>query len=140
MRDHRVHHKYSDTDIDPHNINRGFFYSHMGWLLLKKQPEIIEAGKKINMDDILNDPVCKIQNFFSPLWNQFWCFGFPSLYGMWRFSEHGLIMGFWYGYLIFGVLRWILSLHGTWCVNSVAHTFVKLKRKTNFYNFLILGI
>jgi stearoyl-CoA desaturase (delta-9 desaturase) len=25
--------------------------------------------------------------------------------------------------LIFGALRWILMLHATWCVNSVAHTF-----------------
>tara|TARA_A100001015_G_scaffold303250_1_gene392608 strand:+ start:505 stop:861 length:357 start_codon:yes stop_codon:yes gene_type:complete len=24
-RDHRLHHRYSDTDLDPHNINRGFF-------------------------------------------------------------------------------------------------------------------
>ncbi|GBM82379.1 Stearoyl-CoA desaturase 5 [Araneus ventricosus] len=33
-RDHRVHHKYTETDADPHNIKRGFFsvrivYSHI---------------------------------------------------------------------------------------------------------------
>lgn len=28
-RDHRVHHKWSETDADPHNSNRGFFFSHM---------------------------------------------------------------------------------------------------------------
>ena len=28
-RDHRVHHKWSDTDADPHNANRGFFFSHV---------------------------------------------------------------------------------------------------------------
>lgn len=33
-RDHRVHHKYSETDADPHNATRGFFFSHMGWLLV----------------------------------------------------------------------------------------------------------
>lgn len=32
-RDHRVHHKYSETDADPHNATRGFFFSHIGWLL-----------------------------------------------------------------------------------------------------------
>lgn len=32
-KDHRVHHKYSDTDADPHNSTRGFFFSHVGWLL-----------------------------------------------------------------------------------------------------------
>jgi stearoyl-CoA desaturase (delta-9 desaturase) len=28
-RDHRVHHKYADTDADPHSINRGFFFAHV---------------------------------------------------------------------------------------------------------------
>ncbi|KAI1283696.1 Delta(9)-fatty-acid desaturase fat-7 [Halotydeus destructor] len=27
-RDHRVHHKWSDTDADPHNTQRGFFFAH----------------------------------------------------------------------------------------------------------------
>jgi stearoyl-CoA desaturase (delta-9 desaturase) len=27
----------------------------------------------------------------------------------------------WIGYFYFGVLRWVLLLHATWCVNSVAH-------------------
>ena len=30
-RDHRVHHKYAETDADPHNAKRGFWFSHMGW-------------------------------------------------------------------------------------------------------------
>ena len=56
-RDHRVHHKYSETDADPHNINRGFFFAHIGWLLMKKHPEVIEKGKKIYLQDLLDDPV-----------------------------------------------------------------------------------
>lgn len=28
-RDHRGHHKWSDTDADPHNSTRGFFFSHV---------------------------------------------------------------------------------------------------------------
>ena len=38
-RDHRVHHKYSETDADPHNATRGFFFAHMGWLIVKKHPK-----------------------------------------------------------------------------------------------------
>ena len=37
-RDHWLHHKFSDTDLDPHTIKRGFFFAHVGWLLLKKSP------------------------------------------------------------------------------------------------------
>lgn len=44
-RDHRVHHKFSETNADPHNANRGFFFSHMGWLLLKKHNDVKQKGK-----------------------------------------------------------------------------------------------
>ncbi len=30
VRDHRVHHKHSETDADPHNSSRGFFFAHVG--------------------------------------------------------------------------------------------------------------
>lgn len=60
-RDHRVHHKYSETDADPHNAKRGFFFSHVGWLLVRKHPEVKEKGKKVNVDDLLADPVLRIQ-------------------------------------------------------------------------------
>ena len=39
-RDHRVHHKNSEEDADPHNASRGFFFAHMGWLFVKKHPEV----------------------------------------------------------------------------------------------------
>lgn len=60
-RDHRVHHKYSETDADPHNATRGFFFSHVGWLLCKKHPEVISKGKKIDLSDLENDPVLDFQ-------------------------------------------------------------------------------
>lgn len=67
-RDHRVHHKFSDTDADPHNANRGFFFSHMGWLLVRKHPEVLSRGKTIKMDDIAADPVVRFQRaFYKPL-------------------------------------------------------------------------
>lgn len=27
---HRLHHRYTDTEHDPYNSQRGFYYSHMG--------------------------------------------------------------------------------------------------------------
>ena len=59
-RDHRVHHKHSDTDADPHNINRGFFFSHIGWLLLKKHSQVKKAGNEINCQDLLDDWIVKL--------------------------------------------------------------------------------
>jgi fatty-acid desaturase len=116
-RDHRVHHKESDKDADPHDIKRGFFYSHMGWLLLKKQDAVKRAGQGIDCSDLLEDIFVRIQYMLNPIWDQFWCFVVPGLYGQWRLGS------FWDGLLIFGALRWFLEIHATWCVNSVSHTF-----------------
>ena len=33
--DHRLHHKYSDTDADPHNALRGTLFSHVNLLELE---------------------------------------------------------------------------------------------------------
>jgi stearoyl-CoA desaturase (delta-9 desaturase) len=32
--DHRNHHKSTDSDDDPYSASRGFWYSHMGWILI----------------------------------------------------------------------------------------------------------
>lgn len=57
VRDHRVHHKFTDTNADPHNSKRGFFFSHMGWLFIRKHPDVTTFGKKVDMSDLENDPV-----------------------------------------------------------------------------------
>lgn len=63
-RDHRCHHKWTDTDADPHNVNRGFFFSHMGWLLTKKHPMVKEMGKKLDLSDLYSDPILVFQKKF----------------------------------------------------------------------------
>jgi len=62
VRDHRVHHKFSDTNADPHNATRGFFFSHMGWLMCKKHPDVFKFGKKIDMTDLTSDPILRFQH------------------------------------------------------------------------------
>lgn len=61
VRDHRVHHKFSDTNADPHNINRGFFFSHMGWLMCKKHPDVFKYGSRVDMSDLESDPMLQFQ-------------------------------------------------------------------------------
>jgi stearoyl-CoA desaturase (Delta-9 desaturase) len=61
VRDHRVHHKFTDTNADPHNAKRGFFFSHIGWLMCKKHPDVKTFGGKIDMSDLLSDPVLQFQ-------------------------------------------------------------------------------
>lgn len=61
VRDHRVHHKYTDSNADPYNSRRGFFFSHIGWLMCKKHPDVHKYGKKVDMSDLTNDPVFLFQ-------------------------------------------------------------------------------
>ena len=60
-RDHRTHHKFAETDADPHNAKRGFFFAHMGWLLVRKHPDVKIKGKGVDMSDLLSDPLCSFQ-------------------------------------------------------------------------------
>merc|ERR1740129_2113092 len=116
-RDHRVHHLYSDTIADPHDANRGFWFSHVGWLLFKKHPAVLEAGRKINVNDRLADPVVMFQKRADPLWNLSWCFGFPAfMVLLWGDT-------LWNGFLFAGVLRYVFVLNATWAVNSVVHSW-----------------
>ena len=57
VRDHRSHHKFTDTDADPHNSTRGFFFCHMGWLMVRKHPDVKLKGKSIDMSDVEQDPI-----------------------------------------------------------------------------------
>lgn len=116
-RDHRVHHLYSDTVADPHNAMNGFFYCHVGWLVTKKHPAVAAAGKGVNVSDLLADPVVMFQKRMDPFWNLMWCFplpAFPAL--LWGDS-------LWNGFLLAGVLRYVLVLNASWAVNSVVHAY-----------------
>lgn len=60
-RDHRVHHKFTDTDADPYNSRRGFFFAHIGWLMCRKHPDVIEKGKRVDMSDLEGEWYLQVQ-------------------------------------------------------------------------------
>ncbi|KAI8609577.1 hypothetical protein BC830DRAFT_1070773, partial [Chytriomyces sp. MP71] len=35
-RGHRIHHRFTDTEKDPYNAKNGFFWSHLGWMIMKQ--------------------------------------------------------------------------------------------------------
>jgi len=113
-RDHRIHHKYSDTDLDPHDANKGLWWSHIGWLFFNKPRSIIEAGKKIPMDDLLSDPMLRFQHK-----NYLWLslllgLGFPTAVAtLWHDPMGGLMVA--------GFVRIMAKLHATLAINSFAH-------------------
>jgi len=117
-RDHRVHHKHSETDADPHNATRGLFFSHMGWLMVKKHPEVKRRGKEIDMSDLCKDPILRFQRkFYLPL-AVFFCYIMPGMVASYGWGENG-----WTAFLVASVLRYNWTLHCTWMINSIAHMF-----------------
>jgi len=38
-------------------MNKGFFFSHMGWLLVEKSEALVQEGRKINLKDLFEDPI-----------------------------------------------------------------------------------
>uniref|UniRef100_A0A0N4ZC36 FA_desaturase domain-containing protein n=1 Tax=Parastrongyloides trichosuri TaxID=131310 RepID=A0A0N4ZC36_PARTI len=117
-RDHRCHHKWTDTDADPHNVKRGFFFSHMGWLLVKKHPKIKEMGSKLDLSDLFADPVCRFQrNYYLPM-ALFWGFVFPTWVAVVGWGESAF-----FAFYTAGIFRYTWTLHATWLINSAAHTF-----------------
>ncbi|ELT92286.1 hypothetical protein CAPTEDRAFT_158126 [Capitella teleta] len=115
-RDHRVHHKYSETEADPHNAKRGFFFAHCGWLLCRKHPDVKAKGKQIDMSDLHADPVCAFQRkYYFPL--VITCsFILPTVLP-WYFWGESL----WNAFFVCGWFRLVFALNITWFVNSAAH-------------------
>jgi stearoyl-CoA desaturase (delta-9 desaturase) len=115
-RDHRLHHKYSETDADPHNAKRGFFFSHMGWLMMKKHPQVIIKGRNIDMSDLRNDPVVMFQKNHYLKMALLCSVILPTAIPVFFWNETPII-----AFLVCGALRYVTTLHATWLVNSVAH-------------------
>lgn len=115
-RDHRVHHKYSETDADPHNAVRGFFFAHIGWLLVRKHPDVIEKGRKLEMLDLKADEVVMFQRRHYKMSVVIFCFVVPTLVPWYFWGESFVV-----GYFVPGLLRYALVLNATWLVNSAAH-------------------
>lgn len=115
-RDHRTHHFHSETVADPHDAIRGFIFAHIGWLYLKKDKRVGEAGAKVNMDDLRLDGFVMFQKKWDPYWNILWCFAFPAIVASYGWGESGAV-----GFFVPGAVRYVWVLHMTWFVNSAAH-------------------
>uniref|UniRef100_A0A1B6FRL5 Fatty acid desaturase domain-containing protein n=1 Tax=Cuerna arida TaxID=1464854 RepID=A0A1B6FRL5_9HEMI len=118
VRDHRQHHKYSDTDADPHNAIRGFFFSHIGWLMSRKHPEVIAKGKNIDMSDLEADPFVMFQKKYYKTLYVILALMFPLLVPYWLWGEDIFV-----SFMCTFVTRTVISLNFTWLVNSAAHKY-----------------
>jgi len=109
---HRTHHRFvDDVDKDPYSARRGFWFSHMGWIL-RDYP----SGENdfSNARDLERDPMVMFQHrYYVPL-TLFMNIAFPLLLG-WAVGD------VWGVFLLAGLLRLVINHHCTWFINSLAH-------------------
>ncbi|XP_066137919.1 acyl-CoA Delta(11) desaturase-like [Euwallacea fornicatus] len=117
VKDHRVHHKFSETEADPHNSNRGFLFAHVGWLCMKKHPEVIRKGKMIDVSDICGDPLVAFHIRHWAWFKLIFCFILPIIIPPVFFAQPWLLTTH------INIARYCLSLNFTWAVNSFAHFY-----------------
>jgi stearoyl-CoA desaturase (delta-9 desaturase) len=109
---HRVHHRFcDDNEVDPYSAGRGFWYSHIGWML-RNYPS---ATPDFNLvKDLERDPMLRFQHrHYLPL-VLLTNFGIPVVLGLY-FGD------FWGMLLLAGVTRLVISHHVTFFINSLAH-------------------
>jgi stearoyl-CoA desaturase (delta-9 desaturase) len=105
---HRIHHAHSDTHRDPHDSNRGFWWSHMTWMIFIDEQRLGEEDCRRFAKDLARDPVYRFLNqYMLPL--QFALAAVLYLLGGWPFVIYGIF------------LRLVLVFHCTWFVNSACH-------------------
>ncbi|OGW81929.1 MAG: hypothetical protein A3C47_03590 [Omnitrophica bacterium RIFCSPHIGHO2_02_FULL_51_18] len=110
---HRDHHRYVDTDRDPYNIKKGFFYAHIGWLIFWEHTIDYD-----NVRDLQKNKLLVHQNDSYLLWAVSSGVLLPLLIGF--------LTGHLLGALLVGVgARLALVHHSTFSINSVCHTFGK---------------
>jgi stearoyl-CoA desaturase (delta-9 desaturase) len=108
--DHRRHHANTDTDKDPYDINRGFLWAHVGWVLFKDG----RAEDYSRVPDLAKNPRVAFQHrWYIPLAIVFGGVFPTAIAALW-----GDALG---GFLVAGFLRLVFQYHATFSINSFAH-------------------
>jgi stearoyl-CoA desaturase (delta-9 desaturase) len=109
---HRTHHLHvDDVDLDPYSARRGFWFSHIGWML-REYP----SGRPdfANIPDLKKDAMLDFQHrYYLPL-ALATNFGLPLAAGFLFHDVWGML-------ILAGVLRLVWSHHVTFFINSLAH-------------------
>lgn len=107
---HRFHHRHVDTDEDPYNAQEGFFYSHMGWVMV----EGAKHDDTSNVPDLWKDPILR--------WQHRHAIAIGAVVNLGAVVALGLLTGRMLGMFVFALLlRMVLTHHFTFLINSAAH-------------------
>lgn len=108
--DHRRHHRRVDSDEDPYDARRGFWYSHLGWILFDAVP----ATRAWPVPDLERDRLVELQHRYYPWIGALMSFVAPALLGL-------ALGDLWGGFVFAGLVRLVVVWHITFSINSFAH-------------------
>ena len=112
--DHRNHHKSTDTENDPYSATKGFWYSHMGWVMIDEENFQNDFS---NVKDLQSSKIIMWQHRNIFLIGAISGIILPALVG---FLIGGISTGV--GCLVWGgLVRTVFVHHGTFLINSAAH-------------------
>ncbi len=103
---HRIHHRFTEGENDPHSPSKGLLWSHMGWVVCAKH----QKPDRSIMKDFSKYPELVFLDRFDwlpPLIVALACFAIAG----WS----GVVVGFF--------LSTVMLFHATFTVNSVAHVW-----------------
>jgi stearoyl-CoA desaturase (delta-9 desaturase) len=109
--DHIRHHANCDHDPDPYNAQRGFWYSHCGWLFFKDTFQDDKYASRLRQDAL----VMWQHRYYLPIVLSGLALTFTV-----GFFHNGLVGGIGC-FLLAGVARTFAVLNSTFCINSVCH-------------------
>jgi len=127
---HRVHHRFSDKQADPHSPFVNFYWGHMGWLFHENRGVRSPAVYNTYTKDLLEDRFYRALERKWWIWNGIYLLHAALFYGAgflagWATSgdiNEGVRLGL--SLLVWGVfVRTVLVWHITWSVNSLSHVF-----------------
>jgi stearoyl-CoA desaturase (delta-9 desaturase) len=120
---HRLHHQNADKHDDPHSPRDGWWWSHAGWLVLGDPMR--DAALAPYVPDLRRDAFhCWMEK-----WHVVPMLVLSGLLTAWGAVREGAFLAA--SLVSWGIfLRTTLELHGTWLVNSAAHTWGRRRFRT----------
>ena len=112
--DHRRHHKMTDKEDDPYSATRGFWYSHIGWILVEDENF---ANNFSNVKDLQQSKIVMWQHRNVFLIGALSGLILPAIIGFAVGGLTGLVGCFVWA----GLARVVFVHHGTFLINSAAH-------------------